>query len=131
MMESLDPEYFDGVYAARDDPWDFETSDYERRKYADTLASLPLRHYAQAFEIGCSIGVLTEQVAQRCDSLLAVDVAEKALTKARARCRHLPRVNFQNMKVPAEFPEAFFDLVLVSEVAYYFSRQIWNALRTA
>ena len=32
---------------------------YEQRKYAVTLAALPQRRYATAYEPGCSIGVLT------------------------------------------------------------------------
>ena len=56
---STPPEYFDRMYAESDDPWRFETSEYERRKYAATLAALPRARYENALEIGCSIGVLT------------------------------------------------------------------------
>ncbi len=122
MSESLDAKYFDDVYAAHDDPWSFETSDYERAKYAHTLQSLPRDRYERALEVGCSIGVLTQQLAPRCGRLLSVDVAEKALAQARERCRSLPQVEFQKMNIPEEFPSGLFDLVLVSEVAYYFSR---------
>ncbi|MBO2011828.1 class I SAM-dependent DNA methyltransferase [Hymenobacter negativus] len=118
---SLPPEYFDHVYQANRDPWDFETSPYEREKYAATLAALPRPHYAQAFEIGCSLGVLTAQLAPRCDHLLAVDVSEAALAQARARCAELPQVDIKLLRVPEEFPAQQFDLVLVSEVGYYWS----------
>ena len=64
--ETLPPSYFDAVYAASSDPWQFATSDYERAKYAATVAALPKPHFEQAFEIGCSIGVLTGLLAQRC-----------------------------------------------------------------
>lgn len=121
MTGSLSTKYFDDVYAAHEDPWNFETSEYEREKYANTLRSMPQPRYRRAFEIGCSIGVLTAQLAQRCDRLLSVDVSEAALSKARERCRSLQQVDFQSMSVPSEFPEGTFDLVLVSEVAYYLS----------
>jgi len=39
--KSLDPEYFKGVYDASEDPWNFETSEYEAKKYAATIAALP------------------------------------------------------------------------------------------
>ena len=39
--------------------------------------------YASAFEPGCSIGVLTAQLAPRCDRLLACDVAAAAVESAR------------------------------------------------
>lgn len=118
---TLPPTYFDDVYRANEDPWNFETSPYEREKYAATLAALPQPHYAQAFEIGCSLGVLTEQLAARCSRLLAVDVAAAALERARQRCAHLPQVELKLLRVPEEFPTGEFDLILVSEVGYYWS----------
>ena len=69
---SLPAGYFEALYAAAPDPWDFEGSDYERGKYAATLAALPQPRYARALEVGCSIGVLTALLAPRCDRLLAV-----------------------------------------------------------
>jgi SAM-dependent methyltransferase len=116
---TLPPEYFDQVYQANRDPWNFETSPYEREKYAATLAALP--HYVDAFEIGCSLGVLTAQLAPRCGHLLAVDVSEAALTQARARCADFPQVEIKLLRVPDEFPARQFNLVLVSEVGYYWS----------
>jgi SAM-dependent methyltransferase len=119
---SLAPDYFDAKYAEELDPWSFETSPYEAAKYQATLNALPRPRYENAFEIGCSIGVLTEQLAERCDRLLAVDVAERALERARERCAHLPHVLIERQRVPAWFPDASFDLIVVSEVGYYWSR---------
>lgn len=118
---SLPPEYFDHVYQANRDPWNFETSPYERAKYAITLAALPRPHYAEALEIGCSLGVLTAQLAPRCSHLLAVDVSGAALAQARARCAGLPQVDFRQLRVPEEFPGQSFELILLSEVGYYWS----------
>ncbi len=52
---SLPPSYFDERYAKNLDPWDFETSDYERAKYVATLDALPRARYSSALEVGCSI----------------------------------------------------------------------------
>jgi SAM-dependent methyltransferase len=119
--DSLPPSFFDAIYAEAPDPWSFATSEYERAKYAVTLDALPRARYRSAFEIGCSIGVLTEQLAPRCDALLSVDVAERALDQATMRCAHLPHVQLQILRVPEEFPDQTFDLVVVSEVGYYWS----------
>lgn len=116
---SLPAGYFEDRYAADPDPWRFATSAYERDKYAATLAALPGRRYASALEVGCSIGVLTRALAERCDTLLALDVAEAALRPARERCRDLGHVRFVRCCVPGEWPDGRFDLILLSEVVYY------------
>jgi SAM-dependent methyltransferase len=126
--KSLAPHYFDALYQADPDPWKFETSDYEANKYAATIAALPKSRYRSAFEIGGSIGVLTEKLAERTDALLSIDVSKLAQDWAIQRCQHLPQVKFQIMQVPQEFPDQTFDLVLVSEVGYYWD---WADLRTA
>lgn len=128
MKESLKPEYFEKVYAAKEDPWDFASSLYEAEKYAATLNTLPREKYGSAFEIGCSIGVLTAQLAERCGKLLSVDVSEKALAQAKQRCQNLPNVRFELLDVSKEFTKEKFDLILVSEVGYYLSRDDWQNL---
>ncbi len=119
---SLPPAYFDTLYADNPDPWQFETSGYESEKYAATLAALPRERYASALEVGCSIGVLTHQLAPRCDTLLALDVAVSALDRARQRCATCGQVDFERRRVPAEWPDGRFDLILLSEVIYYLDR---------
>lgn len=114
------PDYFDALYAADPDPWRFETSAYERDKYAATLAALPRDRYRRAVEIGCSIGVLTASLGTRCDALLGVDVAQAALDRAAARCAAMPNVRFARMRLPDAAPEGPFDLLMMSEVLYYF-----------
>ena len=117
---SVQPEYFDALYARNPDPWGFEGSDYERGKYADTLACLPQPRYASGLEVGCSIGILTRQLAGRCDRFLALDVAEAALVQARRRNADLAHVAFERMRFPDERPAGAFDLAVFSEVLYYF-----------
>ncbi len=116
---SLESGYFDKLYAANPDPWRMETSAYEEAKYSATLAALPRARYAHAIEIGCSVGVLTARLAARCDDLLAIDVAQAALDRAAQRCRGLP-VRFELSKLPDTSPTGRFDLIVLSEVLYYF-----------
>ena len=116
---SLSSDYFNKIYAAADDPWGFATREYEQNKYQDTLAHLPRARYGRALEIGCSIGVLTAQLAERTDELLAVDISEAPLRAARERCAALPQLTFERMQFPHDLPAGSFDLIVVSEVAYY------------
>jgi alkylation response protein AidB-like acyl-CoA dehydrogenase len=119
---SLPPTYFQQIYDRSGDPWNFEKSAYEAGKYSETLASLPRPTYRRALEIGCSIGVFTKQLASRCESLLSIDVSERALELAKQRCVLLPQVSFARMEVPHEVPTGRFNLIVVSEVAYYWHR---------
>jgi SAM-dependent methyltransferase len=119
---TLKPEYFDRLYAADPDPWNFAASPYEQDKYALTIAALPKPHYRSALEVGCAIGVLTRLLAARCDALLAVDAAEAPLSEAKRRCADLPGVRFEQMFAPRQWPDAMFDLILLSEVVYYLAR---------
>lgn len=123
---TLNSEYFEKVYAANDDPWNFETSEYEAEKYASTLKALPKEKYKNALEIGCSIGVLTKMLGEKCIHLLATDVSEKALEQAKKRCQDLENVNFKTMSFAEEFPDEKYDLIVVSEVAYYLSPEDWK-----
>ena len=122
MKPTLSRDYFDALYQRDGDPWRFETKPYEHQKYAATLANLPRQRYARALELGCSIGVLTQMLAARADDLWSVDAAQIAVEAARARCADLQNVRVQRATLPAEFPDGRFDLVLMSEVGYYFAR---------
>lgn len=119
---SLPPAYFENMYAGDADPWSFETSLYERAKYDATLAALDGRRYASVLEIGCANGILTERLAAHAERLLAIDVSPTALARATARCKNLDHVDFAEMAFPGTTPiGAGFDLILCSEVAYYWS----------
>ncbi len=119
---SLDTDYFRGMYATESDPWRFATSAYERDKYAATLAALPRARYASALDVGCSIGVFTRQLCPRCDVVLGLDVVPSVLDDARARCADWPNAHFQLAAVPGQWPDGRFDLIVISEVAYYLDR---------
>ena len=122
MTARLPDAYFDRMYAGTDDPWQLSTRWYEQRKYAITLALLPHRRYRHAFEPGCSIGALTELLAQRCDQVTAVDVADAALRTADARLRDAglrDQVTLERSSLDDAWPPGPFDLLVLSEVAYY------------
>jgi SAM-dependent methyltransferase len=117
---TLDPGYFRALYAASPDPYGLADRWYETRKYALTAALLPRERYGSAFEPGCSIGVLTRRLALRCDRLLACDATPEAVASARARTEGLPGVRVEQRVIPREWPSASFDLIVFSELLYYF-----------
>lgn len=135
MRRRMSAEYFEELYRADPDPWDLASSDYERGKYAVTLAALDGRRYARGLEVGCSIGTLSERLAGCCDELVAIDGSPRAVAAARARLGRLPNVSVIEGAVPGRMPEGRFDLVVCSEVLYYWDapglRSLWALLRDA
>jgi SAM-dependent methyltransferase len=127
---TLPASYFDAMYAGAPDPWGFTSRWYERRKYALTMAALPRERYRRGFEAGCSIGVLTALLAERCDALLACDVASAAVDAARQRVAAYDDVDVIQLALPAAWPDGRFDLIVVSEVGYYLSPEDLEVLVT-
>jgi len=119
-VSSTNRAYFQSMYASNSDPWNFATSSYEQRKYALTVAALPRDHFRNVFEPGCSVGVLTEFLAPRCERLLATDIVPCALEGATTRLRRFDNVVIERRAIPEEWPKEQFDLVVLSEIAYYF-----------
>lgn len=118
---TLQPGYFDDLYAGSADPWGFASRWYETRKYAISLAMLPDEHYRDAFEPGCSIGVLTDLLAPRCGRLLACDGAAAAVSSATVRTAPRGNVRVESRTLPRDWPPGSFDLIVFSEFLYYFA----------
>ena len=126
---TLSEQYFDDVYDVNTDPWNFETSIYEKNKYLITIQALNRNTYKNVFEVGCSIGILSEMLAQRSEKLLAVDASEAPLNKARHQLLKYPNVVVEKMNVPTEFITTSADLIVLSEVAYYLNNDDLKILR--
>jgi trans-aconitate methyltransferase len=120
--------HFDEAYAADPDPWRFASSAYEQRRYDLTVAVLPCRRFERAFEPACAIGELSRRLAQRADEVVAMDCSAAVIDEARRRTS-VPNVTYSIGSVPADWPDGTFDLVVLSEVGYYFSADLCAALR--
>lgn len=116
---------FDELHARFDDPWGLERRWYERRKRALLLAALPREHYRRTLELGCAKGATTRALAARSETVVAVDASAVAL--AHARARPVPEgVSYEQRELPADWPEGRFDLIVLSELGYY-----WTAAQLA
>lgn len=119
----VDLDDFERRYVAEVDPWGFESRHYELRKYDVTVASLPRVRYARCFEPGCSIGVLTDRLATIADEVVAMDASPSAIERARRRLRGAPGVDVSVGSIPESWPDGVFDLVVLSELGYYWDEQ--------
>lgn len=131
-MTAAGPDFFAGMYAGDDDPWDFAGKWYEQRKRALTLAALPAQRYRSGFEPGCAVGLLTAALAERCDALLSSDIAPRAVELTTARVARLPHVRVERRTLPGEWPVGErFDLVVLSELGYYLAPPDWERVLAA
>ncbi len=116
-----DEHYFDSLYEQTVDPWGFRSRWYEQRKRALTLAALPRQRYVSAIEAGCANGELAADLATRCDQLLACDFHEYALSIATPRLAEFQHVRVERRRLPLQWPDERFDLIVISELVYYLS----------
>ncbi|MFH1609143.1 MAG: SAM-dependent methyltransferase, partial [Candidatus Bipolaricaulota bacterium] len=109
------------------DPWAYETSPYEQRKYDLKVQILPRRPdpgtppYARVLDLGCSEGLFTCRLAWEGvgKAVVGVDFVPAAIERARERGSSVPNVEFLLLDVTQELPSGPFDLVYCSEILYY------------
>ena len=112
--------FFERMYRKNPDPWNFAGSDYECARYKATIAALGDERYKRAFEPGCSVGELTALLAERCDRIDAIDISPTAIATATLRCDGLQNVALSVGSLPHHIPGGTYDLIVFSEIGYYF-----------
>ena len=114
---------FEEAYSKSTDPWASATRRYryQQRKYEQIMALLPDRRFSHALDLGCGLGLLSQRLAERCDAVLGVDLAEAALGHARERgagIANLTYVQGDVLDLPAEL-DGGFDLIVLADTLYY------------
>ncbi|SHF71665.1 N-acetylglucosaminyl deacetylase, LmbE family [Jatrophihabitans endophyticus] len=111
--------YFEQLYAKAADPWGLDERFYEQRKRAGLLAALTRPRFRRAFEPGCATGALSAELARRCDDLVAWDAVDTATAATANRLRDAANVTVATGRIPEDWPDGEFDLIVLSEVGYY------------
>jgi SAM-dependent methyltransferase len=127
-MGTVDDAYFDALYAESGDPWALASRWYEIRKRALIMACLPARALGRVFEPACAGGELTAELARRASRVLATDSNPRALAQARQRLAACLNVTLALGRLPQDWPEGRFDLIVLSEIGYYFEPDDWRAV---
>ncbi|HLI23646.1 MAG TPA: bifunctional PIG-L family deacetylase/class I SAM-dependent methyltransferase [Acidimicrobiales bacterium] len=110
---------FESLYRRHPDPWRTRDDPYERRKRAVTLAALPAERYGRCLDAGAGTGELTLELAARCDRVLAVDAVPAAVARCREATGQLGNVSVEQVRLPDQWPQGTWDLLVFSEVLYY------------
>ena len=125
---TVSKEFFEQKYRGNCDPWSFSSSTYEQNRYDEIVRLLGSRTFRRRFEPGCWIGVLTERLAGCCRNLFAMDISRTAVGLAQKRCSHFSNVTVVGA-LPGDLPDGTFDLIVSSEIGYYFDRGVLGDLR--
>lgn len=127
-LDAIPADDFERLYQAQPDPWQFASSSAEQARYRALISMLRRRRYTQALEPACSIGALSAQLAERCEHLLALDVSASAVARAREHCAHLPQIEFGVGDIRTTPAAGAYDLIVFSELGYYFSQALLREL---
>jgi SAM-dependent methyltransferase len=112
-------EHYEAVWKTAD-PWSFQNSPFDLVRYRLQLSLLADRRYERALEVGCGAGAFSRMLGELAGFLLAVDVADAAIDRARAAGPMPSSVHFRAQNIMQYDPAADgpWDLVVMSEVIY-------------
>ena len=105
----------DHTYSTATDPWRYGENPDERERHRVALEALDCwlvaPRDAAILEIGCGEGHFTETLAPRCATVLAVDLSDLALERARTRLAPRDNVRFTQLdlrrdEIPGRFEAA-------------------------
>jgi SAM-dependent methyltransferase len=118
-MKAITVEGFEQKFCNNIDPWDYRRSLFEHRKREVLLRACGHRKHGRGLELGCAIGETTDHLAHLCLQLTALDGSATALAEASRRLARHSNVKFVLAHLPHAMPHGPFDLIVVSELAYY------------
>lgn len=118
-MKPIDLAGFEAKFQASGDPWDYRSSAFEAAKRRVLLRACGPGKRGRGLELACAIGETSRALASRCLSLVAIDGAPTALDTARRLTAPRARIDYRHTVLPHGVPTGPFDLVVVSEIAYY------------
>ena len=117
----------DQQFLKQKDPWSYQTSPSERRRFdlqTELLDSVrDQMQFNSGLEIGCAEGLYTETLAERCASLLVLDISATALSRAQSRRSWSNNIQFRKYDLRVDDIPGTFDLIVVTGVLEYFGRR--------
>jgi SAM-dependent methyltransferase len=98
--------------------WDFEKPSTRERydRVLSALSSIVGPSWSDVLELGCADGVFTADLADRCRSVVAVDISSVACERTRARCAQAANVSVASLDLQTEPLPGSFDVVFAMDV---------------
>jgi 2-polyprenyl-3-methyl-5-hydroxy-6-metoxy-1,4-benzoquinol methylase len=120
---------FQGRYRAKEsDAWGY-LSDARHLKRRDRIFShLPNLAGKKVLEIGCAEGFITERLIAQSATVVACDLSEQAVARARKHCNNSENATFVTSDIRQDIPGQHFDICIASDVLYYLSETENRAL---
>jgi len=112
---------FERLYLETPDPWNYQSSEYERRKYEYVLAcALKCRSAnTSALEVGCSVGVFSRMLADHFQRITAIDLSKEALAAASHYNRDARNARFIHSDLQSFDADEQYDVIFCAEILYY------------
>jgi SAM-dependent methyltransferase len=118
-MKPIDVEGFERKFRENIDPWNYTSSSFESFKRQVLIRACGLAKCGRVLELGCANGETTRALTRISFRLSAVDGSATAIAAAERQLAGSARVSFSRLTVPEQMPRGPFDLVIISELAYY------------
>lgn len=116
---------FERLYLESPDPWNYQSSAYERRKYEYVLAcALKWRNAGEsALEVGCSVGVFSRMLAEHFARVMGIDISKEALAAASDYNRDATNVRFVHSDLQSLDTDEQYDVIFCAEILYYIAEK--------
>lgn len=116
-------------FEGREDPWDYAKVSYHRDRICNEVAILDAvrgaARFGKVLEVGCAEGIFTEMLAPRCESLLAVDISQVALARARRRLSADEHVRFAEWDLRVDPMPDSYDLIVMIHALEYIRNPVY------
>jgi SAM-dependent methyltransferase len=113
---SDDHDELERIFRSLKDPWNFESSPYERERMKVLLREVERYRPASILEVGCAEGAFTMMLSTVTGRVVGIDVSPTAISRAQQRC---PGLTFNTTSLEAFEPEEKFEVVICAETLYY------------
>jgi O-antigen/teichoic acid export membrane protein/2-polyprenyl-3-methyl-5-hydroxy-6-metoxy-1,4-benzoquinol methylase len=124
---------FNREFQRKVDPWGYAKWPCEQERHITAVEMLDAaskgERFGEALEVGCAEGIFTKPLATRCESLMAVDYSETALTRAREKLSGSEKVQFLKWNLRQDHLPGTYDLIAIMDVLSSFHRP--KSLRAA